>query len=201
MDHSITYCGLITFLLFSLGLGAQPTAREQEDLFDARHSLQFARYLTISQQHQQAAAEYERLVFLHPETDTFKWELIRSYRLANQAPTAWSRYQYFFLPDARVPPSIAKEMGYALLKAQMQPELHFLLNTTPVFPEKDSVQLLMGYHFIQDQLPQCEILAQQYPFIQNTPVFDIINQRKSLRLKSPFLAAGLSAMIPGLGKV
>ncbi len=61
------------FLFLANALSAQ-------DIYDYTHSRAYARYLLQSQQYTLAAEEYERLIFLRPDNDTLRADLLRAYR-------------------------------------------------------------------------------------------------------------------------
>lgn len=165
----------------------------------------FAAYLLQTAQYDLATLEYERLLFHHPQNDSLAYQLLTTYRLKGQNQKAIHfasiRQQQIAEPSMRW--AFQKEKAHnavllkdAILLQSLSKESSEMANTES---EKYLArQLLFGTSMVQgspaipryqDQIPLDGMLLQLYNDWENRPQ------------KSPALAATLSAILPGSGKV
>jgi tetratricopeptide (TPR) repeat protein len=71
------------FVLFPFSLSAQ-------DIYDVEHSWKYAEHLYSTKEYENAAKEYERLLFFHPGNDSLLLDLSRSYLHSKQFEKALS---------------------------------------------------------------------------------------------------------------
>jgi hypothetical protein len=192
-------------LLFYLVIaGSQIFRCYAQDLYDPEHSQKYAEYLFSSQQHELAAEEYERLVFFDNRNTGFKLNLIKSYRLSGNLSSGIRRIYSFYghSPDS-MPRLLAAEYLKMQLLSDSLPLVKIFLNgNTRLSPGNIAIfqscnMLLTG------EYPQARIFVNKTA--ESNPAFpgDIIklaDKASNMKLKSPILAAGFSAIIPGTGK-
>lgn len=175
-----------------------------QDLYDPENSRKYAEYLFSSLQHELAAQEYERLVFFDNRNTGFKLNLIKSYRLSGNLSSGIRRIYSFY---GHSPDSMPRLLTIEYLKMQLLSDSlplvkSFLNRNTTLSPENIAIfqscnMLLAG------EYSAASLFVKKTS--ENNPAFpeDIIklaSRSANLKLKSPFLAAGFSAIIPGTGK-
>jgi tetratricopeptide (TPR) repeat protein len=210
---------LLLLLLLQLYVGIAINAQTQQqtdtartvvvaqNIFDLPHSLAFAQYLLDSQQFEAAIAEYERAVFMQPTNDSIFLQLLKAYELGQQYQQGITRCQNKY-PNARaMPPEIAAQYGKLLLRLPNFANLDTLLNKPTRLLPLDEFYLQGGSLLLQQKWQEAEQYAAS-ALVAAQPVHPLANQYhtfalkgQSLRYKSPALAVGMSAVVPGLGKV
>lgn len=189
---------LFLFLLFPcLVQGQEP------QLFDQGHSQRFADHLFKSGQYEFAAREYERLLFLAPQNDTFQLQVLRAYRLSNQTERGLRRSLDFFPKPAHMPWPFALEYTKLGLTARQFENTLTFLEESPVFPEADQKIVQSSIFLFTDRFQEAR---QRIIAIRDTthflyPAYQDLTQ-KALKgpYKKPWLAGGLSVLVPGSGK-
>ncbi len=179
---------------------AQP-ARAQ-DLFDQSHTLQYAKYLMRSGNYDQAGLEYQRLAFMRPENDTFKTELLRAYRLGKQYDMGIKQYQNW--PSGSIGQPVRFEFAKTLLTGGHAPDAIAFATTPGNLDAPTDRQVQLYGYLLQQDWKNARPIFEQWP--QGTPLpgkagmDDLFKRADNLRLKKPWVAAGLSAVLPGAGK-
>ena len=171
-----------------------------QNIFDLEHSTSFAKHLLVCRQYDLAASEYERIVFMQPDSDSLKYALLRSYRLAGKPNFAFQRYQQLY-SSTPSPSFINKEAAKSLLSTNELPLLKQYVESTSFPLPEDRSHFLFGYHFLSNQWTVCQQLTQQSPSLFAPEYHNLIQEALHTKKQSPYLAAGLSAVIPGMGKV
>lgn len=183
-----------SFLLlggFALGQSQQETA--------------FAAYLQQTAQYELATLEYERLLFYHPANDSVAFQLLSTYRLMGKWQRAidFAQSREITLSNPHMRWAFQKEKSHNAVLQRDVSFLHIVSKQSSEMARTESEkylarQLLFGSSLLterpeipayENQLPLDGMLQQIY--------FDWENRSQ----KSPALAAGLSALVPGAGKV
>ncbi|MGC9344043.1 MAG: hypothetical protein ACP5E3_15175 [Bacteroidales bacterium] len=164
---------------------------------DANKQIAFADYLFNTQQYDFAAEEYLKLVFLYPENAILKKRTLESFRLDMDLESGLYFSRIFFDADKNSSLTFYNE----IVKIKMIAGKSVLSDN--LFPDSTKFRLkyyesqLLDYMLALDweqvdrnanKIKESEL----YLFTQNTPENEYL---------SPFLAASLSAIIPGSGKV
>ena len=178
-----------------------------QDLYDYSNSLKYADYLFKTNQFKLASAEYERIVFLEPKDTLSRFKLIQSYRYLTEYTTAINRIEKYFQPSLNnLPKKFSDEYVRNLLyDNQFQKATDFLLNiNTMDIGVKTEYQL--GILMMQYRWTEAGNFADEHlGVLATTGRFDnlnnIIKGGLNTRYKSPFLAASISVIVPGGGKV
>ncbi|HAD13828.1 MAG TPA: hypothetical protein DCF33_15485 [Saprospirales bacterium] len=186
------------FLFFLPALSAQ-------DLYDYAHSRAYARYLLQSQQYALAAEEYERLIFLKPDNDTLRTELLRAYRRGNTPEKGlqqWSKWQLESRPKSRL---LFGEYSKLLLRGGFPAEARDLATQSNVFDSSQIRRTVLYADMLEQKWKQANVSLAQIPLSdklsRRTDLEKLIQKGQKQKLKKPWLATALSVPVPGLGKV
>jgi len=175
---------------------------QEEDLYNLENTRKFADYLYKSGQYQLAVNEYERALFLNPSNDTLKYLLVQSISEQGKPLQAIERTNNLF--EARdLPTNMAKVQAHNLFLIKDFKQLNDLVKKNAYLSDEDKLAAAaytelwqLDWNAATPMIQQLEILG-----YSNTPdLQDLLKRGQSLRYKSPALAVGLSALVPGLGK-
>jgi hypothetical protein len=171
-----------------------------QNLFDAAHSRQFASFLFNTRQFDQAAIEYERILF-YDQDDSIKFELLRSYRLAGQKTFALQRLHELYVPSSTMSPPIQIE-AQKILRENDQ-KIH---SGEYTFAKSEFLSMSLAFETFNQQKWKRKP-ASLYSIPENTQnaaalaFYQQLNQFSEEQWKNPWIAGGLSAIIPGAGRV
>jgi len=185
----------------SLNVFAQ---QNSEDLYNIDNSLLFANYLYKSQQYDLAAFEYERILFMRPQNDSIKLQLLSSYSFSGNKQQMITRAESLYASTSLFPKPVAK----LYTSDAFVTGLFFKLNdfTSAQSPLEKRDRLFLHLHMLMNSLDweTSELTLQQLTAVSNESTSNIsmiIQAGKEQRYKSPALAATLSTIIPGTGKI
>jgi len=192
--------GLIIFFL----LFVQKFNCYSQNLFNPENSQKYAEYLFSTHQHKLAAEEFERLVYFDEKNIDFKYYLIKSYGLSGNIKSGIKRI-YSFYPESfsSMPSKLATEfLRLQILSDSSTLVENFIVGSNTLSSENKAIYstcnlLLIGkYH-------EANVLGNS-AFMEN-PAFPknlllLTENAEKTKFKSPLLAAGFSAIIPGTGK-
>jgi hypothetical protein len=184
--------------------GSHPFLCFSQDLYDLQHSRKYAEYLSSSHQYTLAAEEYERLVFFDKDNLSFKYKLIKNYRLSGDLGTGIKRIYSFYgnLPDT-IPPVVANEfVKMQLLSDSLSVAENFINHKNRLSGENKSIYRCFDL-LLDGDYKKAGLLAKDasvtYPAFPSD-IFKLTEKANNLKFKSPFLAGSFSAVIPGTGK-
>ena len=190
---------LICFLPFLI-----PLKSIAQDLYNLENSRKYAEYLFSSHQHSLAAEEYERLIYFDEDNAGFRLNLIKSYRLSGDLNSGINRI-YSLYGDSlfQMPENLAKEfMTMELLTDSLSQVLDFLNRTRTISGSSRAVfqsySLLLAGDYEKSGLFIRNAISDDTPIPLN--ILMISEKAERMKFKSPFIAAGLSAVVPGSGK-
>lgn len=196
---------VIAFLVFST------TQLIAQNIYNYKHSLEFAEYLEKSKQFDFSIQEYERLLFMRPNSDSLKLNIITNYRKAGYYSKGIERTKQLFPETLLAPQSIAKEYAAILLlnKEYEQAKNYCSKNNTLSPIQKthfiSSAQLLQfDWQGATKSLLTYDSLQKTNPdnnWQQAVAYKKLTEEEPNARYKKPAIAMSLSAIIPGLGKV
>jgi len=175
----------------------------QQNLFDYDHTLRFARHLSASGQNRFAANEYERLFFNNPADTIVALEMAQNYRLGNMCEQSNWLFGELYLKDSLIySTNFNREYLRYALRCGVPPDDYF--SHTSSLPAKEAVFYNLSYYWatqnyneaVRYNRDQRALLEQEYPEFYHLGVMYDLEKRKS-----PALAALMSAVIPGSGKV
>ncbi|MBN1132455.1 MAG: hypothetical protein JXA39_05245, partial [Bacteroidales bacterium] len=178
-----------------------------QDLLDYANTLRYADYLYRTHQFKPAAVELERAVFLEPGDTLAKLKLVRSYRYLKEYGTANARIKSYFCdgPDY-LPGAFSDEYIKNLLYENRFQEAGEFLRTNRTMGETGKAEYGLGIHVMQCRWEEARQLADHYSGFHYRSdkleeLNDIIDEGLNTRYRSPALAASLSAVVPGSGKL
>jgi TM2 domain-containing membrane protein YozV len=173
-----------------------------QDLFDAKNTKEFAKYLQISKQYQLASEEYERLLFLEPSNDTIATKLFLNLRLAGNAKVVVEKCNRLFPNSDSIPAQIFDEYIKSVIVEKQTNVFETISKNKTINAEQK--YYLLAYSNISEYKWNAafenlnKIDVQTGVIIQSK---NILTEAKKYNYKIPLLAAGLSTIVPGLGKV
>ncbi len=181
-----------------------PQTALSQDLYNRDNSFRYAQFLFETRQFQLAAEEFERVLFLDPDNDTVKQQLIKSYLLGHQYAMVNRRTDSLFRVRESIPRELAIDYSKALIMAEMNFNASQFITSNLNLNKNDRLFLsmnnqLMGYEWDKAKLTYEEL----HPagFLYDKKYAEIFRQMDEARYKSGGIALGLSAVVPGLGKV
>lgn len=180
-------------------LGALST-QAQENLFDLDHSKQFARYLMQSGQYRLASSEWQRVHFLDPSDSHVKLNLIQSYRLSGQFDSVLKNIDTWF--GEQIPAPFAREGIKAGLSGHLYADTYPILRRASGLAEGEDHYYQLGLSLLQWDGSGENLTEPAISYYHGYEDLKNIHQRaRQMKLKKPWVATGLSALVPGLGKV
>lgn len=176
-----------------------------QDLFDEENTLKYANYLYQRGNYELAIPEYERLVYFDPSQQVYKLQLLETYfqteafEQIEQSIERWSTDQIGF-------PFSLYYLKAQFKKADFTEAQRVVSNTnTFIFPSDKRLSYQLLSYGLAGQWDQAADVCRATRTITPDPSFQeycsIVNEADTFREKNRFLAAGLSTLIPGLGKV
>ena len=192
--------GIISIIFLAL----YPTFCFAQNLYDREHSQKYAEYLFSSRQHTLAAEEFERLVYFDRNNFSFKYYLIKSYRLSGDINSGIKRIYSFYGSSLDTMPQImaTEFVKLELLSDSLSVVMAFIQQNNRVLPvKKDVIQscyLLLNGNFNQANLLAGDAAAKNPGFPGDLKILS--EKAARIKFKSPVIAAGFSAIIPGTGK-
>ena len=183
---------------------SHPSLCFSQDLYSQEQSQKYAGYLFSSQQYTLAAEEFERLVYFDKNNLRYKYKLIKSYRLSGNLNMGIKRVYYFYGTSIdTMPQMLASEfVKLQILSDSLSVVENFIQQNNKMASEYKAViqscdLLLRGNYKSADLLVKESVLKfPEFPSAVKT----LTETATSMKLKSPFLAAGFSVIIPGSGK-
>lgn len=190
---------LLTGVLFICISGIVPYfSQAQTDIYSLENSRRFAHFLYQKGEYREAAAEFERVVFLAPEDSVSKFFLIASYRKSAHSPsTGLLRYKEIYGQEGQVYPALRKEVALLHAEEGNYIGMQRYLMSFPDVTASDSVLLISSLLY---QSKYAEALN----YVSGNPhgeLYALVQRSNALPYKSPELAVAMSAIIPGTGKI
>ena len=176
-----------------------------QNLYDLNNSLLFAEYLTKTKQYNFAAQEYERILFLNHDNDTIKLNLISSYKKAGNYSQGIFRTEELYKNISDLPNSLAIEYSkLLLLNDSFNKAKQFLSLNNNLTSEEKLIMQLNAELLNRKWSTANQLFNKGY---MDTTKFHLLSEYKkiidegiNLKYKSPALALGFSAIVPGAGK-
>lgn len=177
-----------------------------QDLYDLGHSRSYAAHLMRSRQYTLAAEEYERLVFLQPANDTFRVQLLKSYRLGGQTERGLQTWSNWSPPTlALTPNKVNTEYANLLLSSRRTTDALAFAARPGALDSTTARRTHLYAQLLQQDWRSAAAALDNWPASQPLPyrpmLRSLVESGQHQRHKSPALAAGLSTVVPGLGKV
>jgi hypothetical protein len=193
------------FYSFLCGFLLQGTACPQ-NLLNYSNSLKYADYLFKTNQYGLASIEFERVVFLEPKDTLSKLKLIRSYRYLTEYKTALNKIEKYFPHGLNIlPEEFSEEYVRNLLYENQFQRANEFLQTVKYMDIGVRSEYELGIYILQYQWSEARRFADEHisvleKSVRYNSLNNIIINGLNANYKSPFLAASISALIPGGGK-
>lgn len=172
-----------------------------QNLFSKKNSLDFCEYLIEQELYKAAADELEKVNFLYPGDDRVKFLLLQSYRESENYTFGLKRAKELFSPTTTIPKEIFDEYFMLLTLNGNIDSAKILLNNN--FKKKhEKGNYWVHINLLDKKWEKAGNTYNQLPDeYRNNCYAPLIEQGNDIRYKSPFIAGGLSAIVPGAGKV
>jgi TM2 domain-containing membrane protein YozV len=188
---------IIIFLLFSV----YNAPALSQNLYDYEHSLKFASYLFETHQYKLAAEELERVVFIKPEDTAAKLKLIKSYRLSGNNEAAYNHLKTFNNIE-KLPKEFSVEYIRIMLNSEDKQNCKSYLSSSKNLNTDDYNYFMLGTLILSNKWDEADhhIQKSNTSYSSYNSLINIYNEYKNSHFKNPFIAASMSAIIPGSGK-
>ena len=202
-SHSISLHFIVLALSVSM-IFTFPLKSYSQNIYDTEHSAKYAEFLFNSKQYYLAAEEFERILFVAGPSDSIRTKLIQSYLRNQQFARACNQMTGFFPETEHMPRAYALNYSRALLSQNKYTESAVFTTANKNLSETDKFMLNFDAQLLNFQWKQAQDTYSQLGSMSSPPDRNYASVMKNIqtaRYKSPALALGLSALVPGLGKV
>lgn len=189
---------------FSLLLILIPTfVSAQDNIFGLKATQKFANHLFNSENYDQAAYEYERLILLDSSnTRNYQLKALQSYRKGQNLETGFNRFNDWYPEKSRLDSNLSVEFSkYLIDYGYYQDAISFLKTKAKIDKYRKHILSSVSYCFLEDwemadqELDSIKSKGHSYSILKT-----LIRSSERMKYKKPGLAAALS-IIPGLGRV
>ena len=187
-------------LLFVMAWLPHQTAAQTDQLCDPTEAVRFADYLMKTRQYKIATWELERLDFIQPGVDSVRLRLLDAKRLDGAYLSGIMKLRSY-LSDS---PQLLQNPDFA----QAYVRLNFLfgeydgvrsfLQQNSVLPPSYRANVMLASAILMDDFAAARSLSQTETITPS--LLQVVSDAEAIRMKSPFLAGTLSALVPGTGK-
>lgn len=188
--------------VFSLFVAAQTNS--DDDLYNFSNSYNYSGYLVKTKQYKLAVPELERIYFMNPGYDTVKYLLIESYRKSGDNERGIARVREIFPDETTIGQAVALEYSRMLIQAKKFEGVKLFAENNRNLRTEDKFFVALNCELLRMNWKEAERLFDSQPQeIKNLfPSYHkLLERSSSVKYKNPFLAAGMSAIIPGAGKL
>lgn len=177
---------------------------QAQNIFNEENSLEYATYLYKSEQYQLASEEYERLVFLDVNNTQYQIALLKSLYKLEAYDYAFKRVHSLSGGDML---SLSEDiyelhtLGY--VQAGMSEQALTLINKRGTIQSKEFQELKTTAYIMNGQLEIAKLYVNDINWGEASRHFYVeqIESFMKIKKKSPILAATMSTVIPGSGKI
>ncbi|MFW6019162.1 MAG: hypothetical protein ACOCPM_01150 [Bacteroidales bacterium] len=175
-----------------------------QNIYDLKNSKKYAESLYSSHEYELAAREFERIVFLDSSNAEARLLLIKSFRKAGKIDKAITRAKKFFPSTEGMPEKFAGEYSKLLIHSRQYKACENFINTNTQLPAQDKKFYLATSQMFRTDWQQANntLTADTGNYSSSYErLLQLNNQALNMKYKKPWLSLGLSAIIPGMGKV
>ncbi len=178
-----------------------------QDLLNYDNSKKYAEYLYQTHQYDLAAIEYERVIFLEPKDTLAKLKLIRSYRYIQDSETALARIaKYFPAGIYHMSEDFSSEYLKIIISENQYENAQMFLRNSKSLSNVNKAEFQLGVLIMQHQWSEAKLFTDRQVDLSDKSEKFYALSRISInglnsRYKNPMLAATLSALVPGSGKL
>lgn len=172
-----------------------------QDIFDYKHTRNYAFHLFNSHSYELASSEFERLLFIKPKDSVLNFFLVKSYRkqgaITKMKSHLLDQYKYV----EYVPNDLANQYVIALLEQLKTNEARDVLHLYRSINKENKEFLFVNSYLLESNWKEAN---REYQGVSDNPLLkpygDIIQETTTIRRKSKAWASILSAVVPGSGK-
>jgi hypothetical protein len=173
-----------------------------QDIYNLENSQRYAEYLYNTNRFSLSAREYQRLLFMSPHDTSIQLSLLRSYRGASEYNSGLMAARRLYPVLDSMPGAIAMEYGYLLVNNKQYNDLLAIAHTSQYLTEQDKGRLILNYYTLTQQWKEASQFVQKDLQLNNQADYQaLIAEGLAYKPLRPGTALGLSALVPGLGKV
>ncbi|MBL0050714.1 MAG: TM2 domain-containing protein [Bacteroidetes bacterium] len=175
-----------------------------QNIFDNESSIKYAYYLFENERFENAAKEFERLVYILPQDDSLKLFLVKSYRKGKVFKQALLRSHELQITNNALINEWEKEGLKNLWQSGQakKTDSALLVTKAQTFFEKEIATTLgLAYSYKWKDARNKSAENKFADSAKTILLHNILVQQKNEKYKSPGVALALSTVIPGLGKV
>lgn len=176
-----------------------------QNLFDEENTRKYAEYLYQRGKFALAIPEYERLIYFNPDSEVYQAQLLESYFNIEAYDKIAQTIPVWYPDSIRYP--ISLYLLKTTLKTGTYQEAYNILDneTRYQFPSEQVPVLRMVTYGLASDWKKAAGLCNNTPPIDQEADFarycQIVTSAAEFKPKNKLLAAGLSTLVPGLGKV
>ncbi|PKP50917.1 MAG: hypothetical protein CVT92_14060 [Bacteroidetes bacterium HGW-Bacteroidetes-1] len=190
-------------ILIILLIGFFPLLIKSQDLYNYKNSLIYSNFLMGTKQYKLASEEFERILFMKPDNDTIKNQLLRSYLFDKQYEKVQQRSDNLFNDKASIPRLAALVYSRSLVLTENYTLFQFFIEVNRNLTDFDRKTLMLNSQLLKYDWKNAELTFKgmmEAGYSVEKKHEALFLEIKSVRYKSPVVAVGMSALIPGSGK-
>lgn len=184
---------LVLLMCFAITIQAKA-----QDIFDKSHATEFANYLFREGQYKLAAIEYERIYFLDPKDSSNYSNILLAWRYSGETAASYAFGESHFKSFYATNKTVAKEQVFNKMLLG-QNDIKSFLDISPLSSYDKNTYYLSSL-LIQERFNEAHDFALTTTTINKSIVL-LSQEADELHYKSPFIAAAMSTVLPGSGKV
>ncbi|MBN1131972.1 MAG: hypothetical protein JXR52_12605 [Bacteroidales bacterium] len=172
-----------------------------QDIFDFRHTLEFADYLYESGDFRYAAIEYNRAGFLQTLPVSSQVRLFQSYLYSDQFDEGIKKFVSMYPSKLSDCDTLDLIYGKLLINGKHYNEIEWLSNHSQSIDRSQSLYLKVASDLLSGNWEHAILKRKELSESQNlAPITLLLEEIENTRYKSPAIGMCLSAIVPGLGK-
>ncbi len=174
-----------------------------QDIYDGRHSREFAQYLMQTHQYQLAAAELERVVFLNPGDTLARLNQLKSLRLSQKPADGWRKLNHWYPSGPLSRPFSMEGIQLTLIQGDYS-SFRSVLDRSSGLTSAEKSDYQLGSWLLEGDWINVTARNRETAFAvaaTDARLLSLYSKTKDIHRKSPAASAALSAIVPGLGKI
>ncbi len=178
-------------------------ALQAQDLFDAQHSVRYAGYLYNNHEYRLSAEEYRRVLSHRPGDTLARLRLVVSLRHLEQLPQAKEHIHTYYPARERdnMPISLAGEYSKILIMTNQLAECRSFLAQNRHIPHHKKQFFMATTHMMEHNWEEAAKTLASTDHPVNRKMQGLSRSAMEISYKKPWLSVGMSAIVPGSGKI
>ena len=181
-----------------------PSVSLAQDLFDEENTLRYANYLYNQGNYALAIPEFERLVFYNPEEIRYKAQLVESYFNTGEYQQVETSIDRWTADIVEYPLSLYY-LKSRLRLGEFTVAQQVVNSDEYQFPKEEIPSISIATLGLSGEWDKASEVCRDTPTAYHSVTFQnycqVVGEAQNFNEKNKFVAAGLSMLIPGLGKV